>query len=262
MTVKSNYKSEKITKEEIKKSTDFPYNETIILQILPENEWGYVQIKGKKAPKTFASVFIPKSEKGYYNCPLNYFQNSVSLTEKWIINDNTQKKIVLNNINNLKRVIITIKTNDKEKKVKIPMSISERLLDYFKLGVNLNPEKFKGFDCYAFVSFLANVRYNPKCPDFEYYEKSPRKGDIVGLANNHNLPDSIQHWALYLGNNQYISKFGKTGEGAECLVHILTLEGMNTLYDCEFLYVATPKEDAEPFGNYWKSNLSSGFLKK
>ena len=182
-------------------STIFSDDETIVLQIFPKVLCGNMQINGKEAPRICASVFIPDIlKRSTISCPLNYFQDNVSLAEKWIINDSSQK-IMLNNIDKLKRVIITIKTNDNENELTISANYSSRLLDYFKLDVNLNPRKYRGFDCYAFICFLANINYFPRNPEFEYIEKIPNNGNFIILTNGRYLPNSIKHWALYLGEN-------------------------------------------------------------
>lgn len=78
----------------------------------------------------------------------------------------------------------------------------------------------------------------------------PIVGEIVVLANKNSLPDSIKHWAIYLGDNQYLSKFGRSGEGASSLITIMDLEGMIYLYESTLIYIAKPKSEAKPWEGY------------
>ncbi|MGI8788889.1 MAG: hypothetical protein ACR2HG_14195 [Pyrinomonadaceae bacterium] len=232
-------------------STFFSSPETLVLQILPEIESVKILVNGREAFRIYALVFIPDP----YNtgktisCPMNYFQESVSLPEKWILNDSF-KKIELSNADKLKKVIITKKINGNEEKINLPDKYSERILDYFNADVSHNPEKFRGFDCYAFVSLIANVKYFPLSPDFEYKKGNANVGDIVVLANKNNLPNAIMHWALVLGDNLFLSKFGRSGEGTQSLVEVMDLQGMMKLYNCELIYTAIPKFQASSWEGY------------
>jgi len=64
------------------------------------------------------------------------------------------------------------------------------------------------------------------------------------------LPQSIKHWALYLGDDIYLSKFGRSGEGTQSLVEITNLDGMMALYDCQHVFIACPDSEAEPWDGY------------
>lgn len=90
----------------------------------------------------------------------------------------------------------------------------------------------------------------PPSPPWDYKEISPSVGDIVVLSADKNIPDSIKHWALSLGKDMYLSKFGRSGEGSDSQVTIMNLEGMMLLYDCKCCYVATPIKDSEKWDEY------------
>lgn len=235
----------------LEESTSFSAPETIVLQILTDVRIGKTTVNGKEAYNTCGYVFIPKPDNpGYYiSCPLKYFQQSVSLPEKWILDD-SGNKIHLNNTDKFTKVIITKKINGKEEIIDLPEEYSGRIMNYFNLDIPHNDQKYKGFDCYAFASLIVNVKYYPLSPDFEYQDKLPKTGDVVVLANGTDLPESIMHWAIFLGDNQYLSKFGRSGEGAESLLTIMDLEGMKMLYNCKLKYVALPKAKAKKWEGY------------
>jgi len=222
--------------------------ETLVLQIIPEIECGQIQINGQFAQKICANIFIPNSNNSI-SCPLNYFQENASLPDKWINNDSGEK-LILENIDNLIKVTVTIKLSGKEEKIDLPDSIDTGLLDYFNQDICHNSNAFKGFDCYAFVSLLANVKYFPKDPDFEYIDVEPKVGNITVITSDRKLPEFIKHWALYLGDELCLSKFGKSGEGSQSLVEIVDLNGMMTLYNCQHIYIARPKTNAKPWDGY------------
>lgn len=221
----------------------------LVLQIIPELQCGLTQVGDQQASRTAAMVFIPKTNPYYIHCPLNYFQESASLIGKWIVDDKNNK-FNLEFIDNLNEVIITEVVNGVENIINIPTQYNKRLLNYFKLDICHNLAPFIGFDCYAFISLIANVKYFPKNPEFNYEEKEPVKGDFIVLADNDSLPDSIKHWALYLGNDRYLSKFGRSGEGAHSLLEVMNLNGMKTLYKSKFVFVANPKIDARQWEEY------------
>ncbi len=240
-----------IAQNNTNRSTNFSDQETLVLQILPQETSGIIRVNGKEALRTYAEVYIPNSKPGLtISCPLNYFQDSVSLLEKWIIYDSSDT-INLDGIDNLNKVIVTIKINDEERIIPIPINYSKRLLDYFKLDILNNPDSYRRFDCYALNCLLANVKINDITPEFEYIKKNLEVGDFIVLVpNDHILPDSIKHWALYLEDNLYLSKFGKSGEGKQSHLAIMDLEGMMTLYKCDISYVAKPQNQAKPWDGF------------
>ena len=231
-------------------STNFSTPECLVLQICPQELAGETEVNGKKYKRTAAFIFLPNSKPGEtLSCPLNYFQDSCSVQEKWIKNDSGEK-LILSNIDKLNRVIITKKSNGVEEKINISDYISHKLFDYFNFDVENNLDKYKGFDCYALQSLLGNVKFFPLNPSWDYKEANPNIGDVVILSTDKTLPNSIKHWTLYLGNDVYLSKFGKSGEGAQSQVTIMNLEGMKLLYDCKFSYSAYPKKDRELWDGY------------
>jgi hypothetical protein len=225
--------------------TNFSTTENIVLQICPQELAGETTVNGKKYKRTAAFIFLPDSNPGTtISCPLNYFQDSCSIPGKWIKNDSGQK-LKLANIDKLRKVILTQKVDGVETEVSLSDNVSKRLFQYFSLDIENNLDKYHGFDCYALQSLLSDVKMYPPSPPFAYKATSPNVGDIVVLSEDKNIPNSIKHWALSLGKDMYLSKFGRSGEGADSQVTIMNLEGMMLLYDCKCCYVATPITEAE-----------------
>ena len=211
----------------------------LVLQITPEMSAGAVQIGERIYKRTAAWIYIPKSNVGSIFCPLNYFQQSASIPGKWILN-NTGQRVILDGISSLNEVTVSELRNDSEIELEIPLNYQIRLYDYFNFDVSHNEAKYKGFDCYAFVSFIGDIKYFPQKPSFEYIKREPVLGEFIVLANSSSLPESIRHWALYLGKGYYLSKFGISGFGTESLLNVMDLDGMKYLYQAEDLYVAAP----------------------
>ena len=112
------------------------------------------------------------------------------------------------------------------------------------MDIGRNEAGYVGFDCYAFVSFLTNSAFRPENPPFEYHEGCARVGDIVAVANGPNLPDSIKHWAMCVGDDLFLSKFGKTRYGAQAFVETTQRQAMLSLYDCDRVLVMKKSVDA------------------
>ncbi len=231
-------------------STNYSTPESIVLQICPEELTGETEINRKKYRRMAAFIFLPNSKPGTtISCPLNYFQESCSIPGKWIEND-IGKKLKLDNLDKLNTVIVTKKNHGKEEKIDLADNVSLKLFDYFNFDVERNLDKYKGFDCYALQSLIRNVKFFPPDPSWDYDKTNPKIGDVVVLSTDESLPDSIKHWAIYLGEDLYLSKFGRSGEGAQSQVTIMNLEGMMILYDCKFSYSAYPKQHAKPWDGY------------
>ena len=116
-------------------STTFSTPECLVLQICPDEIAGEITVHGNKYRRTAAYVYLPNIKPGTtFSCPLNYFQESCSLPDKWIMDD-SGNKIELTNISNLEKVVVTIKMNGVEEKINVPQYISLKLFDYFKLDI-------------------------------------------------------------------------------------------------------------------------------
>lgn len=231
-------------------STNYSNIETIVLQILPEVKSGTIVINNVYATTIQSWFYIPKVKSGYYiMCPFVYFQTDGSFPGKWINND-IKQKITLTGIDSVKKVLITYKSDNIEEVMDLPQALNLRLLEYLKLDINNNLDAYSGFDCYAFASLISNVKYFPPQPDFNFDKSELKNGDVVVLSDSEDLPNSIKHWAIYLGKGVYLSKFGKNGDGTGALVQAMDLSGMMKLYKCKYWYRATPKKQARLWDGY------------
>jgi len=169
---------------------------------------------------------------------------------KWI-QDESKNKTTLDGIDNLEEVTITIKRGNHENEIDLSSLIKSRFFEYLKLVVVLN----KGFDCHAFVCFLANLKCTPEQPNFTYNEDTPEIGSIVALSIDSQLPESIQHWAIKINDNLYLSKFGQSGMGTQSHVAVMDFEGMCKLYKCNKIHHALPMENSDNWdGTFLRKN--------
>jgi len=231
-------------------STNYSSPETLVLQISPDFEGGMLSIGDKEAHTFQTLVFLPSpiNKGSTISCQLSYFQESASLPGGWILN-NSNEKIHIPNSANFQKLIVTKKIMQKEIKLELSDNYCIRLLKYFQLDI-CHKNNYKDFDCYAFMSFIADVKYFPKNPEFEYFKRTPKVGDVVALTNGNKIPESILHWALCLGDNLYLSKFGRSGRGAQAFIESMDLQSMMQLYNCNSVLVAVPKVNARPWDGY------------
>lgn len=229
-------------------STQYSRPGTLVLQIFPGNKMGEVQVGERKAQSTFAIIYIPNPNlsEGTISCPLTYFQENASISGGWIIDDNG-RKVALTTLLGLDKIIITKKVGVIEEKINLSEKYCSNLLKYFLLEVPHFPNLYFEYDCYAFISVITDIEFNKLHPPFKYESRSLQLGDIVVLSSAGQLPNSIKHWAIFLGENLYLSKFGMSGHGASALVDVMDLKGMLDLYECNNIYVARSLPNAKPW---------------
>ena len=216
---------------------------TAVIQVLPDIQCGQIEIEGRRAQKVAAYVILPNSNNTTISCPINYFQEYASLSGQWIVNDEGNQ-LHLDFLGSVSHFLLTISTANVETVCKIPSSYERRLCEYFMLDIPHNEQLYTGFDCYAFVSFLVNAVYCPKSPPFDYSQTVPTVGDIIAISDGTALPNSIKHWALCIGDDKYLSKFGRTGMGAQSIVEVINLNEMKKLYSCTQCFVASAHTNA------------------
>ncbi|WP_351015078.1 hypothetical protein [Shewanella sp. AC91-MNA-CIBAN-0169] len=226
--------------------TNFSSSKNLVMQIHVNSFVdGVMTVYGRTVNRLEVHIFIPSQGKSII-CPLNYFQDSCSLAQAWILNDDNQK-VPLEGISEVEKVIITKCISSLESEVIIPEIISSRLLAYFKDNLTLN----EGFDCHAFACFLVDISCVPEAPNFNFNEDKPKIGDVVCLSTDDKLPSSIKHWAICLGDDTYISKFGKNSENKTTHVDIMGMANMHSLYRTCNVIVAEPLAGAEKWnGNF------------
>lgn len=232
-------------------ATKFSNATRLVLQVNPVSHIGGVKIEGRIRPRVEAGVFIPKDGDGNFIwCPFNYFQEHASLKDKYI-KDDSNNKMALEYVDSLKEVIVTKAQIGHETEIPLSADYKRKLLEYLKFDIQHYTQAFQGFDCYAFVSLLSDVKFFPSSPEFNYEPNEPTIGDIIVLAKSKDLPDSIQHWVLYLGNDCYLSKFGKSDGTASSLLEVMNLDGMKYLYEASYHFVATPKPGARKWDGFY-----------
>jgi len=215
--------------------TNFSSRENLVMQVHTCSEQGGVTVDGVTESRIEAWMIIPKQDGTKIFCPLNYFQNSCSLAEEWILDDNKQQ-IVLDGVSELKKLIISTFRAGHETVVSIPEDMSSRLLEYFEGDFSSS----EGFDCHAFACFLVDISCIPEAPNFSFSGVEPNIGDVVCLSSEGDLPNSIKHWVICLGGDAYISKFGASTGKTDSHVAVMSMENMHSLYRTNNIHVAEP----------------------
>jgi hypothetical protein len=231
-------------------STKFISKETIVIQFFPGVLIGRIDVANKVAKTNLAQVFIPKpnSNNDYYSKSLDDYLNDVFLSDGYLLDDNGQQKRV--EVGDLNKVIITKKIDNNEIIIDLPDQVEKKLLEYLILDVSHKGIEYQGFDCYAFVSYVYNIEYNTINPGFNFSLFPPQIGDVVVLCTSEFLPNDIRHWAIFLGDDIYLSKFGKSGYGAKAPIAIMDLFGMCYLYEANKVFVAKPEKKARKWRGF------------
>jgi hypothetical protein len=215
------------------------------MQIAPGAKAGKIRYSGRRCDRLASWMILP-GDGGTITCSLSYFQRRASLPGRWIARENGQR-IPLRRLGELEAVTISIVENGLESECRLPDAQARALLGYFMMDIDRNEAGYRGFDCYAFVSLLTDSMLRPEAPPFEYEERDAKVGDVVVAANGPDLPGSIKHWALCVGENLFISKFGATGLDAQALVETTDRAAILSLYDCDRMLVARKVADAPPW---------------
>jgi len=216
-----------------------------VIQIATGVTAGRIKYSGRRCDRIASWMILPGIG-GTISCSLSYFQRRASLPERWIARGNAQR-LPLERVGELEAVTIGLLENGIESECRLPDAQARALLSYFMMDVGRDPEGHYGFDCYAFVSLLTDSVHRPEAPPFDYEAREARVGDVVVAARGPHLPGGIRHWALSLGNDLFLSKFGKSGQGAQALLETTDGQALLSLYDCDHMLVATRRPDAPPW---------------
>jgi hypothetical protein len=223
-------------------TSKFCTSRTAVIQARLGDVTHQIEIGGRHASSIPAWTILPKRE-GTIACPLIYFQEQASLPNQWIRKDDGQKE-KLDNIKELNAFTLTIFDTVGERECPLPERLKNRLLRYFIADIAQNRDRYVGFDCYAFMSFLTDTAFQPESPPFTFEERDPRPGEVVVFAAGPDLPNSIKHWALSVGEGLFLSKFGQTVKEAQALIEVTDTEAPLRLYDCDCVLVATRQANA------------------
>jgi len=216
-----------------------------VIQIVPGIPAGRIKYAGRSCRRLTSSMILPGAA-GTIACPLPYFQRRASMSQGWIATDDG-RRLHLGHVAGLDSVAVTIVENGLESESRLPVRQADALLAYFRMDVPRHEASYDGFDCYAFVSLLTDSVLKPEDPPFDFEEGALKAGDVVVVARGPELPHGIRHWALCVGEDVFISKFGRTGDGAQALVEATDGQAMLSLYDCDRMLIARRKADALPW---------------
>ena len=218
---------------------------TTVIQIHSGVYCGQIAVADRRARRMASWMILPGAN-GTLACPLNYFQEHASLPEGWIADDKG-KRIDLGDARQIVSMTVTVTENSRESECALAENLKTNLLSYFMMDIVHNERRYNGFDCHAFVSLLTNTEFRAAAPPFHYEQRNATAGDIVALSDGPALPNSIKHWALCVGDNHFISKFGRAGNGAQALLETTDQEAMLSLYECNRVLIATRRGDARPW---------------
>ena len=216
-----------------------------MIQIAPGIEAGVIKFSERRCPRIAAWMILP-GEGGTIACSLGYFQRRASLRNQWIDGEGG-RSIELSSVGGLGGVVVSVVKDGVETECRLPEGQAGALLRYFMMDVGNDAAAYEGFDCYAFASLMTDSLFMPDAPPFDFEDRPAKPGEIVVAANGPELPGSIRHWALCVGDDAYLSKLGQTGQGAQALLDITDRQGMLTLYECDRTFVATRRMDAPPW---------------
>jgi hypothetical protein len=219
-----------------------------VIQLVPGNPAGQINYAGRSCRRIEAWMILP-GERGTIASPLNYFQRRASLPEGWIAAEDGEP-IPLWNVAGLEAVAVTVVEEGGERECGLPEFETAALLRYFMMDIPRHEPSYVGFDCYAFVSCLSNALYRPEDPPFAFEDGVPQAGDRIVVASGAHLPGAIRHWALCVGPDIFISKFGKTGDGAQALLEATDMQAMLSLYDGDRALIARKRAEAPPWDDW------------
>ncbi len=114
-------------------------------------------------------------------------------------------------IPNHSRLHLSIETARGKKTVLLPEAMSARILDYLRLG----RAPSSPFDCNCFAHYMNGVDYLFGKFDRQKWvvepmvdESSLKEGDTIIIGHDRQM---LTHFAIYLGEGYYLSKFGSSG---------------------------------------------------
>lgn len=134
---------------------------------------------------------------------------------------------------------ILIRSGDGTKRIDLPEDMIGRIATF----IREDHAREGSFDCTSFIHFVNGIRYEfgrfiPEKWDMSPFdERAAVPGDSVMTAKDpeHSV---VAHFALYLGEGLYLSKFGVIGKLA-----VTTLENMRKAFPGEYMFHIRPNEE-------------------
>jgi hypothetical protein len=163
----------------------------------------------------------------------------------------------LKDLSNTKKVELLIRDAEGAKRVGLPIAMLDRLGEYLRTERDLTDYNM---DCSAFAHLLNDIphqfaKFDPNRWDLLLLsnEDDLKIGDTVLLSTGESaLGSEIVHFAIYIGDGLYISKFGTSGS-----LITTTLEEMRKGFGGEFLFKGTPKQEHQNPGIVGMGNYRS-----
>lgn len=144
----------------------------------------------------------------------------------------------LNNLRNIGEIDLSFLENGRSKKIDLPKRMLERLRNYLSRKVYITDK----YDCADFAHEMNGVEfthadYDPeKWVTISYYGNL-KPGDTIAMKQKSNSnPKHYDHFAIYLGDDLYLSKHGSIGP-----LIVTGLEEMKKLFESDTVYQVTPK---------------------
>ena len=144
----------------------------------------------------------------------------------------------LDNLDNTKNILMEVDG----KLVDFPQNMTKKLEYYFKEQNNIQ----ESFDCGSFAHLLNSIDYdwphfksekfNIEQMDNEMLNKL-QTGDTVFISKFNNPENyGITHFAIYLSDGLYISKFGNSGK-----LIVTNMENMKKGFGGKYMFKSTPR---------------------
>lgn len=143
----------------------------------------------------------------------------------------------LSDLSRTEKLEIFIRSEDGTEQVALPEDMLERVAAFIREDHAREEEA----DCSSFVHFVNDIRYEfgqfipEKWEISDFDEQASVPGDAVMISRDPEHAD-VTHFALYLGEGLYLSKFGIGGK-----LIATTMEAMNGMYEGNHAFLIRPR---------------------
>lgn len=142
----------------------------------------------------------------------------------------------LKDLSNTKFLSVFLREQDQTKEVALPEVMLERMAYYMA-----NKAKMKGpFDCVSFAHMINGIPYEFGKYNSANWEMTPfngylNVGDTISICNSDSESRRDNHFAIYVGDGLYLSKFGGPGP-----LIVTDLTEMKKGFDGDLVYKMKP----------------------
>lgn len=147
-------------------------------------------------------------------------------------------------------------------KIQIPDLVSKRLVNYLK-NMNLHEDDCSAFACYMMgVTQLEKLKNKERstATAWNMYEKAIFKEPTLDLRIGDNIQlsagEEFKHYAIYLGNNFFISKLGQGGA-----IVFNSLEELKKVYEADQFVIHRWRYDVSNFNDVHANTLEESLAK-